>query len=264
MSFNNNNNNNNNKSDLSDNNDNSREKQITTPVENEIKTESVRKEEQLFLNFSFFKVDPKWRWLNEIGKEEAAKEFESLLEVANTKMKVISYSTIGLRSDADFMLWMIADSVEKMQILTSKIYYTVLGKYIEPSQIYLSSSRKSIYSNQVKAGFMTYQNPLKYNIVYPFIKSREWYLLPFEKRKKMMEEHIEVGRKFPNIRLNTSYSFGIHDQDFMLAFETDDLNDFQNLIIKLRETKVSKYVVKDTPMIVCLHKNIGQVIKSLG
>jgi chlorite dismutase len=80
----------------------------------------------------------------------------------------------------------------------------------------------------------------------------------------MMEEHIEVGRKFPNIRLNTSYSFGIHDQDFMLAFETDDLNDFQNLIIKLRETKVSKYVVKDTPMIVCLHKNIGQVIKSLG
>ena len=257
MSFN--NNNKNNKSDSSDNNDNSREKQITTPVENEIK-----KEEQLFLNFSFFKVDPKWRWLNEIGKEEAAKEFENLLEVANTKMKVISYSTIGLRSDTDFMLWMIADSVEKMQILTSKIYYTVLGKYVEPSQIYLSSSRKSIYSNQVKAGFMTYQSPLKYNIVYPFIKSREWYLLPFEKRKKMMEEHIEVGRKFPNIRLNTSYSFGIHDQDFMLAFETDDLNDFQNLIIKLRETKVSRYVVKDTPMIVCLHKNIGQVIKSLG
>ena len=240
-----------------------REKQIKT-LENNIKTEDIKKEQQIFLNFSFFKVDPKWRWLNEIGKEEAAKEFQNLLEVANTKMKVIPYSTIGLRSDADFMLWMIADSVEKMQILTSKIYFTVLGKYIEPSQIYLSSSRKSIYSNQVKYNFMTDQKPLKYNIVYPFIKSREWYLLPFEKRKKMMEEHIEVGRKFPNIRLNTSYSFGIHDQDFMLAFETDNLNDFQNLIIELRETKVSKYVVKDTPMIVCLHKDIEQVIKSLG
>ena len=262
MSFNNNEKDN---SELSstNNNDNSREKQIIT-LENNIKTESIKKEEQLFLNFSFFKVDPKWRWLNEIGKEEAAKEFENLLEVANTKMKVIPYSTIGLRSDADFMLWMIADTIEKMQILTSKIYFTVLGKYIEPSQIYLSSSRKSIYSNQVKSGFMTNQNPLKYNIVYPFIKSREWYLLPFEKRKKMMEEHIEVGRKFPNIRLNTSYSFGIHDQDFLLAFETDNLNDFQNLIMQLRETKVSKYVVKDTPMIVCIHKNMEQVIKSLG
>lgn len=42
----------------------------------------------VFLNFSFYKVDPKWRWLNELGKEEAAKEFASLIEVANTKMKV--------------------------------------------------------------------------------------------------------------------------------------------------------------------------------
>ncbi|HEX5186203.1 MAG TPA: chlorite dismutase family protein [Nitrososphaeraceae archaeon] len=252
-----------NKSKTSNNIDNPSEKQIK-PLENDRQLENIKKEEQFFLNFSFFKVDPKWRWLNEIGKEEAAKEFESLLEVANTKMKVIPYSTIGLRSDADFMLWMISDSVEKMQILTSKIYFTILGKYIEPSQIYLSSSRKSIYSNQVKAGFMSNQKPLKYNIVYPFIKSREWYLLPFEKRKKMMEEHIEVGRRFPNIRLNTSYSFGIHDQDFMLAFETDELNDFQNLIIQLRETRVSRYIIKDTPMIVCVYKSIEQVIKSLG
>jgi chlorite dismutase len=42
-------------------------------------------EKPVFLNFSFFKVDPKWRWLNEIGKEEAIKEFADLLEVANTK-----------------------------------------------------------------------------------------------------------------------------------------------------------------------------------
>src|SRR3989337_3269778 len=97
----------------------------------------------MYLNFSFYKVDSKWRWLNEIGKEEAAKEFASLIEVANTKMRVRTYTTLGLRADADFMLWMISDSVEKMQILTSKIYYTVLGKYVEPSQIYLSSSRRS-------------------------------------------------------------------------------------------------------------------------
>lgn len=58
-------------------------------------------EKPVFLNFSFFKVDPKWRWLNEIGKEEAIKEFADLMEVANTKMKVIPYSTVGLRDDAD-------------------------------------------------------------------------------------------------------------------------------------------------------------------
>jgi chlorite dismutase len=217
-----------------------------------------------FLNFSFFKVDPKWRWLNEVGKEEAAKEFASLVEVANTKIKVRTYSTVGLRADSDFMLWMISDSVEKTQVMTSKVYSTVLGKYLTASHVFLSAARPSVYSSKVTPGFMTDEQPMKYCIVYPFVKSREWYLLPFEERKKMMEEHIMVGRKFPQVRLNTTYSFGLDDQDFMLAFETPDLTIFQELIMQLRETKVSKYVVRDTPMIVCVQRGIEEIIKSLG
>ena len=73
-----------------------------------------------------------------------------------------------------------------------------------------------------------------------------------------------VGIKFPQVRLNTSYSFGIDDQDFMLAFETNDLMNFQDLIVQLRETQVSRYVVKDTPMIVCIYKDVESIIKSLG
>src|ERR687888_1713483 len=191
-------------------------------------------EKQALFNFSFFKVDPKWRWLNEIGKEEAAKEFASLVEVANTKIKVRVYSTLGLREDADIMLWMISDSIEKTQVMTSKVYSTVLGKYLTQSYVFLSAARPSVYSAKVTPGFMTDAQPMKYCVVYPFVKSREWYLLSFEERKKMMEEHIMVGRKFPQVRLNTTYSFGLDDQDFMLAFETNDLMNFQDLIIQLR------------------------------
>ena len=226
----------------------------------------------VFLNFSFYKVDPKWRWLNELGKEEAAKEFSSLIEVAKTKMKVRVYSTLGLRDDSEFMLWMISESVEKMQVLASKIYLTIFGKYIESSRVYLSSYRPSIYSKKTKVtpGYLLEDSkkenePMKYAIVYPFIKSREWYLLPLEDRVKMMDEHITIGRRFPQVRLNTSYSFGLGDQDFMLAFETTDLMAFQDLIVKLRETRVSRYVVKDTPMIVCIYKGgVVEFIKSLG
>jgi chlorite dismutase len=218
----------------------------------------------IYLNFTFLKVDPKWRWLNEIGKEEAAKEFASLIEIANTKMKVRTYSTVGLREDSDLMVWMISDSLEKTQILASKIYTTVFGKYVVPSYVFLSMSRPSVYSSRVMPGFMTDEQPLKYAIVYPFVKSREWYLLPFDERKKMMEEHIAVGRKFPNVRLNTTYSFGIDDQDFMLAFETESLSSFQDLIMQLRETQVSRHIVRDTPMIVCVHKKPEDILKSLG
>lgn len=219
----------------------------------------------LYLNFSFFKIDQKWRWLNDIGKEEAAKEFSTLIDVANTKMKVRTYSNLGIRHDIDFMLWMISDSIEKFQILASKIYTTVVGKYIDSSLVYLSASRQSIYSNNsIKPRFMSNKPPMKYLIVYPFIKSREWYLLPLDERRIMMEEHITIGKKFPQVQINTSYSFGIHDQDFTLAFETDDLMAFQDLIIQLRETKVSRYVIKDTPMIVCVYKPIDIIIRSLG
>src|ERR671938_344393 len=214
-----------------------------------------------FLNFSFFRVDPKWRWLNEIGREEAAKEFANLVEVANTKIKVRTYSTLGLREDADLMLWMISNSLEKTQVMTSKLYSTVLGKYLTPSYVFLSATRPSIYSSKVTPGFMTHEQPMKYCIVYPFVKSREWYLLPLEERKKMMDEHIKIGRTFPQVRLNTTYSFGIDDQDHMLAFETADLMAFQELIMQLRETQVSRYVIRDTPMIVCVYKGVEDIIK---
>ena len=88
--------------------------------------------------------------------------------------------------------------------------------------------------------------------------------MPLEERKKMMDEHIDVGKKYPQVILNTTYSFGIHDQDFMLAFETDSLDEFQNLIMDLRETKVSAYVKADHPMIVCVKKDLISMIKSLG
>ena len=180
-------------------------------------------------------------------------------------MKVKTYSTIGLRHDSEFMIWTISSSLENIQVFTSKIYSTILGKYVEPTSTFLSLTRKSIYSNQVKPGFeRENETPLKYLVVYPFIKSREWYLLPLDKRKQMMDEHKKVGRKYPEIRRNTTYSFGIGDQDFMLAFETDDLSMFQNLIMDLRETQLSKYIIKDLPMIPCVLKNMDEIIKSLG
>jgi chlorite dismutase len=100
--------------------------------------------------------------------------------------------------------------------------------------------------------------------VYPFTKTREWYLLPKEQRQKMMDQHITVSEKYPQVALNTTYSFGIGDQDFMLAFECEDLRDFQNLIMDLRQTNVSAYVAVDIPMITCVKKDIIPLITSLG
>ncbi|TBR24066.1 MAG: chlorite dismutase [Candidatus Nitrosotenuis sp.] len=199
----------------------------------------------------------------DLAKEESAKEIEQVIR--NSKVRFRSYSTLGLRDDAEFLFWFAADNIEAIQEVISKIYLTVFGKYIIPSHVYLSSTRSSMYAKVGKvSSFVEGNDPRKYVIVYPFIKTREWYLLPVEQRKKMMDEHIVVGQKFPQVVLNTTYSFGIHDEDFMLAFETDDLHAFQDLIMELRETQVSRYIEKDTPMIVCVKKDIIPLIASLG
>jgi len=226
-------------------------------------SQSDQEQKQYYFNFSFFKVDPKWRWMADLAKEESAREVENIIR--NSFVKFRSYSTLGLRDDADFLFWFAAESIEEIQDLISKLYLTVFGKYITPSHVYLSCTRPSIYAKSGRvSSFVAGDEPKKYAIVYPFTKTREWYLLPAQQRQKMMEQHIEVGKRYPQVVLNTTYSFGIADEDFMLAFETNDLQAFQNLIMDLRETKVSVYVKVDTPMIVCVKKDIIPLITSLG
>ena len=199
----------------------------------------------------------------DLAKEESAKEVENV--ILNSGIKFRSYTTLGLRDDADFLFWFAAETVEEIQNVISKLYLTVFGKYIIPSRVYLSCTRPSVYARKGRTlSFVAGEEPRKFVIVYPFTKTREWYLLPKEQRQKMMDQHIDVSEKYPQVILNTTYSFGISDQDFMLAFECDNLRDFQNLIMDLRQTQVSAYVAVDTPMITCVKKDIVPLITSLG
>ena len=219
--------------------------------------------DQYFFNFSFFKIDPKWRWMADLAKAESAKEVENVIN--NSQIMFRSYSNLGLRDDADFLFWFAAKTIDEIQLVIEKLYQTVFGKYIIPSRTYLSCTRPSIYVDEGKPhGFVTGTEQKKHVIVYPFTKTREWYLLPKEKRREIMDEHIQVSKKYPQVVLNTTYSFGIHDEDFMLAFEVDEIRDFQDLIMDLRETQVSTYVKNDIPMIVCIKKEIVPLITSLG
>lgn len=222
-------------------------------------------ERQYFFCHMFFKVDPKWRWMADLAKEESAKEVAGVLAASGVRLR--TYSTLGLRDDADFLLWFAAESVDEIQGAAARLYKTVFGKYISPSRTYLSRTRPSLYARGGESpppSFAAGNAPKRYAVVYPFTKSREWYLLSAEQRRVMMDEHIAVGQKYPGVVLNTAYSFGIHDEDFVLSFECDSLAEFQDLIMELRETAVSRYVAVDTPMIVCASKDIIPLVLSLG
>jgi chlorite dismutase len=96
------------------------------------------------------------------------------------------------------------------------------------------------------------------------VKSREWYLLSKEARQKVMDEHIKVGNMYPSVKLNTTYSFGLDDQEFVVAFETDLPGDFLDLVMALRETEGSKYTIRDTPIYTCRLLELKETLDLLG
>ncbi len=222
-----------------------------------------------FVNFACYRLDPAFRRLDQRDKESARKE---LIDTLNTKIDgliCLTYSVTGLRPDVDFILWRIALTAEAFQQQTRLINKTMLGGYLTTSQSFLSMTKRSMYIDKVDpfhtAESRTHIIPgkRKYLFVYPFVKTRPWYLLPMEKRQEFMDNHIRVGNKYPSVKLNTTYSFGVDDQDFVVAFETDEPKDFLDLVMELRETEASLYTQRDTPMYTAIQMPIEQVLDQM-
>jgi chlorite dismutase len=104
----------------------------------------------------------------------------------------------------------------------------------------------------------------KYLFVYPMVKKRPWYRLSYEERQRAMDEHIRVGHEFPRVKINTSYSFGLDDQEFVVAFETDHPADFLDLVEKLRGGDASAYTERETPIFTCVAGSIDEVFELIG
>jgi chlorite dismutase len=84
-----------------------------------------------------------------------------------------------------------------------------------------------------------------------------------KERYAAMQEHIKVGREYPEIDLNTSYSFGLDDQEFVVAFEGDDPSRFLDLVQRLRTTEASAYTKRDTPTFTCVACSVERALNAL-
>ena len=88
-----------------------------------------------------------------------------------------------------------------------------------------------------------------YLIVYPFSKSKEWYLMSMDARQGQMNEHIKLGKQYFDIKQLLLYSFGLQDQEFVVSYETEDLSRFSELVQALRSTEGRRHTLLDTPII---------------
>jgi chlorite dismutase len=222
-----------------------------------------------FVNFTFYHATPEWRMLADDLKRQHKAEFVKTVDEFQPRLLINSYSTVGLRTNVDFMIWRIGYELDPIQEMTSQLNHTEMAKYLEPSQSFLSMTKRSMYIDKdnpdhVEDRLHIIPGKSDYLFVYPFVKTREWYTRSADQRQEMMDEHIRIGSKYRSVKLHTTYSFGLDDQEFVVAFETDNPADFLDLVQELRETKASSYTLRDTPMFTCRRRSLAECLESLG
>jgi chlorite dismutase len=230
----------------------------------------MERERRQYVKFSFFRIDPAWRRLSSAERQSGKEAFLGVLERHAREMILRTYSLVGIRGDCDFMVWAVSEELERFPALHAELFATGLGAYATLPYSYLSQTKRSMYvdehqhAGQEGTRLTVAPGKAKYLFVYPFVKTRAWYALPREQRQEIMNVHIAVGHRFPSVKLNTTYSYGLDDQEFVLAFESDYPGDFLDLVMTLRETEASSYTERDTPIFTCVAGSPADVLDQLG
>jgi chlorite dismutase len=224
-----------------------------------------------YVRYLFYKARPSWRQLPLVEREALRTELLQRLEPFVERMAVLrGFSTLGTRADADFCLWMVSEILEDFQQAQASIMASPMGAHLDVTYSYLAMTKRSQYVDKHEhadqEGRRTRIRPLgrKYLFVYPLVKKREWYRLSLEERQRIMDTHIKMGHEFPRVKINTTYSFGLDDQEFVVAFEGDYPSDFLDLVEKLRGTESSAYTERETPIFTCVAGSIAEVLELLG
>lgn len=212
-------------------------------------------------------LDPAWRRQPDEARRDDGCEFATALEASRLEdAKTITYSSIGLEPGVDLLLWRMAPAVEVLESTAAALLRAGLGRWLTVRESLIGRISPSQYvrkpTEQEQSLFTGERS--RFLVVYPFTKSTDWYLLSKEARQGVMNEHMRVGHQYPTVRQALAYSFGLDSQDFVVAYETDDLPAFSDLVRDLRATESRRSTVSDTPILLGIHRPIDEILALLG
>jgi chlorite dismutase len=220
-------------------------------------------ERRNFVKYSFLKVDPAWRGLSSEERATHKQEFAAACHEFGDEHFLRAYSLVGTRGDCDLMVRAIAPALEPIHELHVLLNQSGLMRFASVPYSYLAMTKESPYSDQEQPLAPRQGADQRYFIVYPMWKKRSWYGLAPEERMRVMRDHIAVARRFGGIETNTAYSFGLDDQEFVVAFDTDEPEQFLDLVQELRTTESSAYTESETPIFTCISASVERALDAL-
>lgn len=219
--------------------------------------------ERNYLKYSFVKVAPEWRRRSDEERAQDKREFAAACDEFATDHYLRAYSLVGTRGDCDLMIRAVAPTLDPIHELHVLLNQTGLMRYADISHSYLALTKESVYSEEEQPTAPRQGSDRRYFIVYPMWKKREWYALPADERMRIMRGHIEVGKRYPGIEINTAYSYGLDDQEFVVSFNADHPSEFLDLVQELRSTESSAYTASETPIFTCLSASVERALDAL-
>ena len=217
--------------------------------------------ERHFVKYTFLQVDPAWRRLPAAERAEGKREFIAACEDFSSQRLLRAFSTVGTRGDADLLLLTQATNLDRIHEFHVVLGQSGLMKWCTQPYSFLGMRKGSEYSEDKRLVPRPFRG--RYLFVYPFVKTRPWYALAPEERYRVMQNHIQIGREYPQVDNHTTYSFGLDDQEFVVAFDTDDVGAFLDLVQRLRGTEASAYTLRDTPSFTCLRVSLERALSAL-
>ena len=223
-------------------------------------------DDQVYIQALGLGLDPAWRRRTDEERSDDGRRFAEAAAAELDGVRSATYSSVGLEPGVDLLFWRMAPSVDALEVSAAALLRSGLGRWLTVRHSLIGRTGPSQYvrkpTEQEQSLFAGER--ARYLVVYPFTKSTDWYLLSREARQGVMNEHMRVGHEFPTIRQALAYSFGLDSQDFVVAYETDDLVAFGDLVRALRSTESRRSTVSDTPILLGIRRPIDEILTLLG
>lgn len=208
-------------------------------------------------HFAFFRFREDYYLLEANTRKQINSQLLNQLERAAKHLDI--YQVYPASITADFLVWTAieADDPKSLHSFFTRFAQDTnpFRDLIEPVHTLWGLTKPSQYTKSRSAQEIDpYAKSRKlYLSIYPFTKTGDWYLMSREARQGMMNEHIRIGKEYPEIKQLLLYSFGMQDQEFVVVYETNDLAQFSDLVYVLRDTEARRYTKGDSPLFTAIY-----------
>jgi hydrogen peroxide-dependent heme synthase len=203
--------------------------------------------------------------IGEADREAETAEVEKLFEELGACDVTVRglYDVAGLRADADLLVWWHASSADELQDAYHRFRRTAFGSRLDAVWSQMALHRPAEFNKSHVPAFLAEEEPRAYVCVYPFVRSYEWYLLEEGERRRLLAEHGQMARDYPDVRANTVSSFALGDYEWVLAFEADDLHRIVDLMRELRATGARRHVREEVPFFTGPRLPLAELVTTL-